>query len=239
MSFSFFGSGTTQTASGSTTRTLTVPSTIVARQALFLWAGGRSTLNTIDFSPPSGWTEVGSILRTDATGIPGSGTRPHGALRMWWKVATPTDASSTVTVTAVNHYEYRIGLFVYESDSGEWPAIVDGPQDDTTGSVVPTGGYTPPAFASTVESVCVTIATAFPDLSGGIGSGALAGFTVEEQFNAGSSNEPPLVVADLVVTAGSITLPTWVDYTRPYVSKTFALSHTVRRGGPHVGFLVG
>lgn len=225
MSFGFFATGTAQTTSDSpSTRTVTVPASVVAGQAMFLWAGGRSTLDTIDFSAPGGgWREVGTILRTDATGISGSGTRPHGALRMWWRVANAGDASSTVTVTGTDHYEFRIGLFVYESDAAEWPRIVSGPQDDTTGTSHATT-YTPPAFTATETATCVTTASLFPDIAGSISNSTLASFTVEEQFNAGSSNEPPLVVADKTVTAGSITLPTWSANDRPWVSKTFALA---------------
>lgn len=244
MGFTYNVTSVETAATTSTTRAVTIPAGYAADDAVFLWAGGRGSSNDMGFAPPSGWTALGSVLRTDGSSVlsGGAASRPYGAAQLWWKRATSGDPGSTATVTRSNgatgggaSAQFRVGVFAYRGDSGEIPVILAG-QYDSTGSTCSTT-YTPPSLACPT-SLCVSLTMPHPDIGGSVPVSADAGFTERHQFN-GSSDLPAAVVLDKPVTAGVITQPTYgvLSGDRPWTSRTFALARQ-RRERIGLGWMV-
>src|SRR5574343_1357096 len=116
MTFAFQTGADTSEASGNT-RTVTANlSELADKDALFFWAGSRSTANTHTFTTPSGFTQLGSTLRTDYPSAPGG--QRYSAVDLWWKRATGPETSLTATGSSgINGM--RVGYDAFRSSTGE------------------------------------------------------------------------------------------------------------------------
>jgi hypothetical protein len=233
MTFAFVESASTADST-STTRTvnLTGSMTPTAGDVIIVWAGGRGTVDTFTFTADSGWVDIGSIIRCDYPSGP-SGNR-YGAMHAWWKISDGTETS--VTVTRSGGSIHRAGAALYRSSTTETATILGTPQDDTTGSTSLTA-YTPPSPTVIRTVNLIEIVQAHTDISGTMSTDNAQGFTVRPQNPAGSIR-PVTNIYDLIVTAGTHTMPTSSigGLSRPWTSKTFALAAQLP---PSSGWSVG
>ena len=215
--------GADTTEKSGNTRTVTANlGSLADKDALFFWAGSRSTANTHTFTTPSGFTQLGSTLRTDYPSAPGH--QRYSAVDLWWKRATGPESSLTATGSpGINGM--RVGYDAFRSSTGETPAIVSPCQDDSTGSTA-SATYTPPSYTTTRTSLVLLFVWQHPDVNGTLAVTTAQGFTVLDFWNAFSGN-PIGAVLGQVLTAGTHTMPT-VGATgglvRPWSSKTLALA---------------
>ena len=234
MTFAFVESASTADSTSTTsTVNLTGSMTPTAGDVIIVWAGGRGTVDTFTFTADSGWVDIGSIIRCDYPSGP-SGNR-YGAMHAWWKISDGTETS--VTVTRSGGSIHRAGAALYRSSTTETATILGTPQDDTTGSTSLTA-YTPPSPTVIRTVNLIEIVQAHTDISGTMSTDNAQGFTVRPQNPAGSIR-PVTNIYDLIVTAGTHTMPTSSigGLSRPWTSKVFCLAAELPPGGWSVGFI--
>ena len=237
MTFAFQTGADTSEASSNTATVTANLNGLADKDALFFWAGSRNNVNTRTFTTPSGFTQLGSTLRTDYPSAPGG--RRYSAVDLWWKRATGPESSLTATGSSGTN-RIRVGYDAFRSSTGETPAIVSPCRDDSTGSTA-SATYTPPSYTTTRTSLVLLFVWQHPDVNGTLAVTTAQGFTVLDFWNTFFGN-PIGAVLGQVLTAGTHTMPTVGDtggFVRPWSSKTLALAAELPPGsdGWSVGFL--
>jgi hypothetical protein len=206
--------GTQESAPNSTTlsQVLNLPTgstSPAVGDPMFLVCRGNTSGTAFTWTPPSGWTEIGSVVRATAT----SGSK--NALQVFWKTYD-TGTSLTVTTTTFGTFSWQIGVFVF---TGTGTAKLVGTPVDETATASTT--FQPAAY--TAESAATILSVIAQAGVGGTGSYTTAnGFTSR---GMSAFTTPRTTIGDQDVGAGSVTMPSQTSgFSQPWLSKTFALN---------------
>lgn len=210
--FAFQAAGSAQITTSLLTLTPSLPAGLVADDAMFLLAKGQTSGTSFTFTPPAGWTQLGSRL----TGTGTSGT-PNASFQLFWKRHSGTESNPTVTTTTFGTFGWATAVFAYRGNAA--PVITAACVDNTaTASTT----YTGPTITASGDARLVHLALQVDTATGAFTVTAANGYT--SQSTAYLSTSPRAQLFDQAVTAGSYSGPALSSgFNQPWMSKTFGL----------------
>lgn len=195
---------------------------------MVMWAAGRSTAGTHDWTTPSGWNDWGRISAGPWAAAP----TYHWAVRIWWKVLSASEAAPSVYRNADTSNRWMIGTAKWRPSPVKSPTVTAGPQTDTTGTSTTTS-YQPPDLVVPNRSLACCI-TWLPGASGTTSLAEDRGFTLQNQ----GGNGFVVTVSDRADVSGTVEMPTpSAGFDHAHMSVSFALATPAPAIGWKVGFL--
>ena len=209
--FAFQAAGSNLNTTSVLSLTPVLPGGLQANDAMFLLARGQSSGTSMVYTPPAGWTQLGSRL----TGTDSSGT-PNASLQLFWKAHSGTESNPTVTTTTFGSFTFSAAVFAYRGNAA--PAITAACVDSTSAAST---NFTGPSITPSSDARLIHIASQ-TDSTGAFTVTAANGYT--SRITTYVSPSPRCQVFDQAVTAGTYGGPSLSSGTsRPWMSKTFGL----------------
>lgn len=224
--FVFQAAGSNANTTSTLSLTPSLPPGLQANDAMFLLARGQTGGASMVYTPPAGWTELGSRLVVTSSGV-----QPNVSLQLFWKAHSGTESNPTVTTTTSVPFTFSAAVFAYRGNAA--PAITVACVDDTTAASTT---YTGPSVTAGSDARLIHL----PAQAGVFGSGftvsAANGYTNQANY---TSNVPRTQVFDQAVTAGTYGGPSLSSSPLSYewMSKTFGLDAEFVGVGWSVGMI--
>ena len=223
--FAFQAAGTNVNTTTTLSLTPVLAAGLQANDALFLLARGQTSGTSMVYTPPAGWTELGSRL----TGVnPGTGT-PNASLQLFWKAHSGTESNPTVTTSTFGTFTFSAAVFAYRGSAA--PVITVACIDDTASASTT---FTGSSITASSDARLIHLPSQV--------STAGTGFTVTtangyaSQSTTYQSNAPRVQIFDQAVTAGTYGGPALSSgFTQPWMAKTFGLDAEFVNVGWSVG----
>lgn len=209
--FAFQAAGSNLNTTSLLSLTPVLPGGLQANDAMFLLARGQTSGTSMVYTPPAGWTQLGSRL----TGTDGSGT-PNASLQLFWKAHSGTESNPTVTTTTFGSFTFSAAVFAYRGNAA--PVITVACVDNTAAASTT---YTGPSITASSDARLIHIASQ-TNSTGAFTVTAANGYTSQSTAYVGIS--PRAQVFDQAVTAGTYGGPSLsAGVSSPWMSKTFGL----------------
>jgi len=209
--FAFQAAGSNFNTTSLLSLTPVLPGGLQANDAMFLLARGQTGGTSMVYTPPAGWTELGSRLAVTTTGV-----QPNVSLQLFWKAHSGTESNPTVTTTTSVPLTFSAAVFAYRGAAA--PVITVACVDNTAAASTT---YTGPNTTAASDARLIHL----PAQAGTFGSGftvtAANGYAVQASY---ISNVPRTQIFDQAVTAGTYGGPSLSSgISQPWLSKTFGL----------------
>jgi hypothetical protein len=225
--FVFQAAGTNANTTSTLSLTPVLPSGLQANDAMFLLARGQTGGTSMVYTPPAGWTELGSRLAVTTTGV-----QPNVSLQLFWKAHSGTESNPTVTTTTSVPFTFSAAVFAYRGAAA--PVITVACVDNTAAA---SSAYTGPSVTAASDARLIHLPAQAGTFGSGFGVVAANGYTAATTTQY-TSNVPRAQIFDQAVTAGTYSGPSLSSsFSTPWLSKTFGLDAEFIGVGWSVGMI--
>lgn len=202
-------------SNSNTTSTLSLtpllPTGLQANDAMFLLARGQTAGTSMVYTPPAGWTELGSRLTTTVSSV-----QPNVSLQLFWKAHSGSESNPTVTTSTSVPFTFSAAVFAYRGDAA--PVITVACVDNTAAASTT---YAGPNVTAASDARLIHLPSQGNTFGSGFTVTSANGYSNVASY---SGNVPRAQVFDQAVTAGSYGGPALSSgFTQPWMSKTFGL----------------
>ena len=215
--YTFGNVGTARSTTTLTTLSPGIPTGTVAGDVLFLVTKGQTNAAGLQWSVPSGWTEIGETVAGESTGI-----QKYGGMQLWYKTAGSSESAPSVEMIG------GIGTGIYR----QWATFIlrytPTSPDLVFDFVVECVDYSSAtSFTSQTVTASRTATTVLFAAQAGVGGTVNAsndqGFT-SQYINTGT---PAFRLWDKPTSVGTVNLPDLNTPTYEWMVKTFSFDRTV------------
>ena len=210
--FAFQAAGSNSNTTSLLSLTPVLPGGLQANDAMFLLARGQTSGTSMVYTPPAGWTQLGSRL----TGT-GSSSNPNASLQLFWKAHSGTESNPTVTTTTFGTFSFSAAVFAYRGNAA--PVITVACVDDTASASTT---FTGSNVTAASDARLIHLPSQIDVAGSGFTVTSANGYVSRSISYAG--NAPMTQIFDQAITAGTYGGPSLSSGTsRPWMAKTFGL----------------